>query len=111
MLQALDQDLRQVAQILGLALQIIVGQHGDNLIVGFILIDHLQPTHHPRGENNLRAVNRPFTDHTDIKRVAIPACCSFRQRADPPPTIGTGLSPVPIVGGIEVLRWGRSTRR
>ena len=53
MLQALDQDLRQVAQILGLAPQIIVGQHGDNLIVGFILIDHLQPTHHPRGENDL----------------------------------------------------------
>jgi len=49
----------------------IVFQHGDNLIVGLILIDHAQATDGNTFNEDVAMLNRSITQHADVKRVAI----------------------------------------
>ena len=63
-------DVGELADILDMGVEVVVGQYGDDLVVRLAMIDHLQPPHDLGGDEDFGLADRAFADHADIERVS-----------------------------------------
>src|SRR6186997_3054975 len=83
MLEPLDKDRGHVFDVFGPAPDEVVLEHGDDLVVGFPAVDHLQPADDAGPDQNLVARDRALAEHADVEGVAVAATGPWRQFRDP----------------------------
>ncbi len=69
--QAFHEGLRDARELLDLVPERVVVEHGDDLVVGFAGVDHLNPAHNAGGEQDLRARDGSLADDADVERVVV----------------------------------------
>jgi hypothetical protein len=92
-LQALDQDRRQVLDVACGPIDEVVVEDRDDLVVGVVVVHHLQPANHARPHDDLAARDRSLAQHTDVEWITIPRFDVGDSRCTALPQYVRGMKP------------------
>jgi len=71
MMNSLDENLWEVGERFGFTPDVVVFENGDDFVIGFAVIDHLQAADYFGVEDDFASVDGSFTDDADVERIAI----------------------------------------
>src|SRR5688500_4824095 len=82
MLEAFDENGRQVAHLGEVAPHVVADEDGHDLVVSLSAIDELQTAHHPRLQQDLRLRDGTLADDADVERISVASLRAGSQTAD-----------------------------